>query len=74
MKMFKLIKASVQLREAQAEIKRLNSRVGEEAFPNQELPEMEPGETETSLETVTIMERLQVLENIEIERIMGGIE
>lgn len=74
MKMFKLIKAAAQLREARAEIKRLNSKVGEEVFPDQDLPDAEGMEMENSPETVTIMERLQVLENIEIERIMGGIE
>ena len=70
MKMFKLIKAAAQLRTAQAEIKKLKSTIGEESkqqMENTELEDMEQEQTQ-----VTLTQRLQAIEGMEMERILGG--
>lgn len=66
--MFKIIKAAAQLRAAQAEIRKLKSAVGE--GPKSELENEEMAGQ--GIEQVTITQRLQAIEDMEMERILGG--
>lgn len=68
--MFKTIKAAAQLRAAQAEIRKLKSAVGE--GPKSELENEEMDAAGQGIERVTITQRLEAIENMEMERILGG--
>ncbi len=70
--MFKHIKAADQLRAAQAEITRLKGIVGEGAPAEEHEGEMAGGTEGHEAEKVSLTDRIQALEAMELENILGG--
>lgn len=70
--MFKHIKAADQLRAAQAEITRLKGIVGEGAPAEERNEEMAAGAEGPEAEKVSLTDRIQALEAMELENILGG--